>query len=126
MDWKELKEQINAQLESKKASPRVLGQIEIDGDAVLLGTTDPGTHLIVFDKEKMVGVTVVGNAKEGYLTALLIFSALIDVKMQVTEKRRNKYLERLNLFNGKLNNKGSNLRTGDWSVARIPLLFRWV
>lgn len=98
-----------------------LGTIKVDGDAAIMNTRTPGVNLLYFAKEAAQGVIVSGRMDGGRATdALLVYAACIDVLMGVTEKKRNEYLEKLHLFDGRLGPKGSNLTVRGYLLEVRP------
>lgn len=114
MNHQDFKAQYNERLSAMKADKHaILGVVSKDGDAVVFNTKTPGISILFYDKEKACGAMV--SCKMSIITAsaaLVNYACAVDVFMGVTEARRNKWLERLHLFDGKLTHKGSNLTVG--------------
>lgn len=111
MNWKEFMEKYNARAAAAGAIDQcgLRGAVRKDGDAVLLSTAHHAVSVIFFEKDKAEGALVIGPMMRDAVTALEVYAFAIDTLMDVALKKRNEYLERLHLFDGKLLSKGSNL-----------------
>ena len=114
MDYQEFKAQYNKRLAGMKAKKQeILGVVSKDGDAVVFNVREPGLSILFFEKEKATGAMVSCKMNANAATeALVAYACAVDVFTRATETRRNKWLERLHLFDGKLTRKGSNLSAG--------------
>ena len=113
MDYQAFKEAYNSRLAAageQAQALRILGVVKQDGDAVVFNTAMPGINILHYNKEQASGAIVSGHmSPESSTTAVIAYAVCLDVYLQLPEKRRNKLLERLHLFDGKLTNKGSNI-----------------
>lgn len=112
MDRTALRTAYNARIMEMGAEEKLacLGVVKQDGDAAVLNTRTVGVNLLHFAKDAAWGVIVSGWMDAASATAALkAYAACIDLMMGVTEKKRNEYLGRLHMFDGKLRPQGSNL-----------------
>ena len=133
MDALEFMQRYNARVDAMGAGARVRclgitkkttytrkGSGEKAGEACLMATKTQAVSFVHIGGA-IQGVIVYSPMSPDKVTdGLIAYSACLDVMTGFGEKRRNKLLQKLHLFDGKLTAAGSNCTAGDWMAEIRP------
>lgn len=133
MDALEFMQRYNARVDAMGAGARVkcLGITEKTTYTKQGSDEKAGEACLMATKTQAVSIVHIGGAIQGCIVyspmspdkvtdGLVAYSACLDVMTGLNEKRRNKLLQKLHLFDGKLTAAGSNCTAGEWMVEIRP------
>ena len=105
---------------TKKTSYTKQGSDEKAGEACLMATKTQAVSIVHIGGPIQGCIVYSPMSPDKVTDGLVAYSACLDVITGLNEKRRNKLLEKLHLFDGKLTTAGSNCTAGEWMTEVRP------
>jgi len=133
MDALEFMQRYNARVDAMGAGARVKclgitkkttytkqGSDEKAGEACLMATKTQAVSFVHIDGTIQGCIVYSPMSPDKVTDGLVAYSACLDIMTGMNEKRRNKLLDKLHLFDGKLTTAGSNCTINGWMTEVRP------